>query len=95
MVKRLAELGLLRHEPYRGIELTPAGERIALEVVRHHRLLELYLVTRSATAGTRPTPRPTGWSTTSPRTWRRAWTPPSVIPRPIPTATRSRGGRHC
>ena len=45
MVKRLAELGLLRHEPYRGAELTPAGERIALEVVRHHRLLELYLVT--------------------------------------------------
>jgi DtxR family Mn-dependent transcriptional regulator len=45
MVKRLAELGLLRHEPYRGVELTPAGERIALEVVRHHRLLELYLVT--------------------------------------------------
>jgi DtxR family transcriptional regulator, Mn-dependent transcriptional regulator len=44
MVKRLAELGLLRHEPYRGAELTPAGTRIALEVVRHHRLLELYLV---------------------------------------------------
>jgi DtxR family Mn-dependent transcriptional regulator len=45
MVKRLAELGLVRYEPYRGVELTPAGERIALEVVRHHRLLELYLVT--------------------------------------------------
>ena len=45
MVKRLAELGFLRHEPYRGVALTAAGERIALEVVRHHRLLELYLVT--------------------------------------------------
>ena len=44
MAKRLAELGLLRHEPYRGVELTPAGEKIALEVVRHHRLLEQYLV---------------------------------------------------
>lgn len=44
MVKRLAELGLARHEPYRGVELTSAGERIALEVVRHHRLLERYLV---------------------------------------------------
>jgi DtxR family Mn-dependent transcriptional regulator len=43
MVKRLAELGLLRHEPYRGVALTEAGERIALEVVRHHRLLEMYL----------------------------------------------------
>jgi DtxR family transcriptional regulator, Mn-dependent transcriptional regulator len=44
MAKRLAELGLVRHEPYRGVELTPAGERIALEVMRHHRLLERYLV---------------------------------------------------
>jgi DtxR family Mn-dependent transcriptional regulator len=44
MVKRLGELGLVSHEPYRGVTLTDAGERIALEVIRHHRLLELYLV---------------------------------------------------
>ncbi len=44
MVKRLHELGLVRHERYRGVELTETGEQIALEVVRHHRLLELYLV---------------------------------------------------
>jgi DtxR family transcriptional regulator, Mn-dependent transcriptional regulator len=43
MVKKLAALGLLEHEPYRGISLTAAGERVALEVIRHHRLLELYL----------------------------------------------------
>ena len=43
MVKKLAALSLARHEPYRGVELTPAGERVALEVIRHHRLLELYL----------------------------------------------------
>lgn len=43
MVKRLAELRLLEHERYMGVELTPAGEKIALEVIRHHRLLELYL----------------------------------------------------
>ena len=43
MVKRLAELGFVSHEPYRGVRLTPAGERVALEVIRHHRLLELYL----------------------------------------------------
>jgi len=43
MVKRLAALGLVEHERYRGAELTPAGERVALEVIRHHRLLELYL----------------------------------------------------
>ena len=35
--------GLVDHEPYRGVELTAAGERVALEVLRHHRLLELYL----------------------------------------------------
>jgi DtxR family transcriptional regulator, Mn-dependent transcriptional regulator len=43
MVKKLAGLGLANHAPYRGVELTPAGERVALEVIRHHRLLEQYL----------------------------------------------------
>ena len=43
MVKRLESLGLATREPYHGVELTEAGERVALEVVRHHRLLELYL----------------------------------------------------
>jgi DtxR family Mn-dependent transcriptional regulator len=43
MVKKLTALGLLEHERYRGAHLTPAGERVALEVIRHHRLLELYL----------------------------------------------------
>lgn len=43
MMKRLARLRLVRHEPYRGVELTEAGEKVALEVIRHHRLLELYL----------------------------------------------------
>ena len=44
MIKKLAEMSLVRHTPYQGVQLTPAGERIALEVIRHHRLLELYLV---------------------------------------------------
>jgi DtxR family transcriptional regulator, Mn-dependent transcriptional regulator len=44
MVKRLDELGLVEHQPYRGVSLTENGRRIALEVMRHHRLLELYLV---------------------------------------------------
>src|SRR5919201_4679836 len=43
MVKRLAELDLVRHTPYRGVRLTPAGRRVALEVIRHHRLLEAFL----------------------------------------------------
>ena len=43
MTGRLEALGLVTREPYHGVELTPAGERVALEVVRHHRLLELYL----------------------------------------------------
>src|SRR5881227_3067209 len=43
MVKKLAALGLAVHQPYRGITLTTAGEKVALEVIRHHRLLELYL----------------------------------------------------
>ena len=43
MLKRLTSLGLVTHQPYRGTELTETGERVALEVIRHHRLLELYL----------------------------------------------------
>jgi DtxR family transcriptional regulator, Mn-dependent transcriptional regulator len=43
MVKRLSEQGLLTHAPYRGVELTAEGRQVALEVLRHHRLLELYL----------------------------------------------------
>jgi DtxR family Mn-dependent transcriptional regulator len=43
MVKKLHGLGLVEHLPYRGVELTVAGRRVALEVLRHHRLLELYL----------------------------------------------------
>jgi DtxR family transcriptional regulator, Mn-dependent transcriptional regulator len=43
MVKKLAALDLAEHQPYGAIALTPAGERVALEVIRHHRLLELYL----------------------------------------------------
>jgi DtxR family transcriptional regulator, Mn-dependent transcriptional regulator len=43
MIKRLADLGLARHEPYQGVALEPAGERIALEMIRHHRLAERFL----------------------------------------------------
>ncbi len=43
MMQRLAELKLVDYVPYQGVSLTEAGEKIALEVIRHHRLLELYL----------------------------------------------------
>jgi DtxR family Mn-dependent transcriptional regulator len=43
MLKKLAALGLAEHSPYRGVELSDAGTKIALEVIRHHRLLEQYL----------------------------------------------------
>ena len=46
MAKRLAELGLVERSPYRGVALTDEGRRGALEVLRHHRLLERYLVDR-------------------------------------------------
>lgn len=44
MVRRLDELGLVAHEPYHGVRLTEEGQRVALEVLRHHRLLELLLI---------------------------------------------------
>jgi DtxR family transcriptional regulator, Mn-dependent transcriptional regulator len=43
MMKKLASLGLVEHRLYHGVRLTRPGERIALELLRHHRLLELYL----------------------------------------------------
>jgi DtxR family Mn-dependent transcriptional regulator len=44
MVKTLAESGLVRYEPYMGVRLTPAGERLAALVLRRHRLIEQFLV---------------------------------------------------
>jgi DtxR family Mn-dependent transcriptional regulator len=43
MLKKLGALGLVDYVPYRGATLTPAGEKVALEVIRHHRLIEAYL----------------------------------------------------
>jgi DtxR family Mn-dependent transcriptional regulator len=43
MVRKLCELGLVAHEPYKGVSLSDEGRKLALEVIRHHRLLELYL----------------------------------------------------
>lgn len=43
MLKNLASMGLVEHELYHGARLTPQGEKVALEVIRHHRLIELYL----------------------------------------------------
>jgi DtxR family Mn-dependent transcriptional regulator len=43
MLRKLSELGLVEHEPYRGVRLTQQGRRVALEVLRHHRLIELFL----------------------------------------------------
>src|SRR5262249_17237767 len=43
MLRRLADEGVVEYAPYRGARLTPEGERIALEMIRHHRLIELFL----------------------------------------------------
>jgi DtxR family Mn-dependent transcriptional regulator len=43
MLKKLAGMNLIVHESYKGAELSPAGKKVALEILRHHRLLELYL----------------------------------------------------
>ncbi len=43
MVHKLSDLGLVEHEPYRGVRLTTQGRKVALEVLRHHRLIELFL----------------------------------------------------
>jgi len=45
MIRRMAENGHIEHEPYKGVRLTPEGERIALQVIRRHRILEAYMVT--------------------------------------------------
>ena len=58
MLKRLDELGLVTHEPYRGVLLTAAGRRVALEVIRHHRLLSASWPTRWGCRGIACTTRP-------------------------------------
>lgn len=44
MIKRLAKMGLVDYQSYKGATLTDSGQKIALEIIRHHRLLELYLL---------------------------------------------------
>lgn len=44
MVKRLSEMGLVNYQSYKGASLSESGRKIALEIIRHHRLLELYLL---------------------------------------------------
>src|SRR4030067_750599 len=51
MLKKLTELNLTRHTPYQGVTLTKPGEKAALEVVRHHRLIELFLADTLGHAG--------------------------------------------
>ncbi len=43
MLRKLTDVGIVEHEPYHGVRLTEEGRRVALEVLRHHRLLELFL----------------------------------------------------
>ena len=43
MIRKLSDLGLVEHQPYRGVRLTERGREVALEVLRHHRLIELFL----------------------------------------------------
>jgi DtxR family Mn-dependent transcriptional regulator len=43
IVRKLSEVGLVEHEPYHGVRPTQKGRRVALEVLRHHRLIELFL----------------------------------------------------
>lgn len=43
MCKKLADLNLVEYQPYQGVSFTPTGQKLALEIIRHHRLLELYL----------------------------------------------------
>jgi DtxR family Mn-dependent transcriptional regulator len=63
MVKTLAESGLVEYEPYAGVALTSAGEKLAALVLRRHRLIELFLVRFMATPGTRCTTRPNSSNT--------------------------------
>jgi DtxR family Mn-dependent transcriptional regulator len=44
MIRRMIEHGYILHEPYKGVRLTPAGEAIALQVIRRHRILEVFMV---------------------------------------------------
>ena len=89
MVKKLDALDLARHERYRGVTLTDSGERVALEVIRHHRLLELYLAQTLASTSPTCTRKQIGSSMRSARSSRRGSTRRSVFRPMIRTGTRS------
>lgn len=72
MIQRLARLNLVNYEKHYGVTLTEAGEKLALEVIRHHRLLELYLMEALGFRWDEVTSRPISWSTSSARSWRNA-----------------------
>ena len=85
MLKKLSELKLIHYQKYRGTTLTPAGRKIALETLRHHRLVEIYLAEALGYPGTTFTTRRSGSSTSSAKPSRRA----SPTPWGIPASTRS------
>ncbi len=90
MLTRLETAGLVAREPYHGVRLTPDGERVALRVIRRHRLVELFLAEALALPWMWCMWRPSGSSTTSRRAWRprsprTSGTPPMIrtaIPSP-------------
>jgi len=84
MVKTLAESGLVRYEPYMGVRLTAAGEKLASRVLRRHRLIELFLVKVLGMT------KPSGSNTRCPNNSSIASTPCWAIRSSIRTAIRSR-----
>jgi len=88
MVKRMDELKLVIHNRYHGISLTATGRSVALEVIRHHRLLELYLAEALGTTSTRCTLKLNASSTTCLRNLKPAWSSPSASRSSIPMEIR-------
>ena len=79
----------MRHVRYKGVELTPAGERVALEVMRHHRLLETYLAEHLGVPWDRVHEEAEALEHVLSETWRRGSRPSSATRRTIRTAIRS------
>lgn len=90
MIKTLAESGLVRYEPYMGVRLTPAGEKIATLVLRRHRLVELFLVQILGMSWAEYTMKPSGSSTLFPNGSSTASTKCWDVLQSIRTVTRSR-----
>jgi Mn-dependent DtxR family transcriptional regulator len=79
MLRKLADKGLIHYKKYQGVTLTETGEKVAIKVIRKHRLWEVFLVEKLGFGWTRCMILPKNWNTFRRRCWWKNWMHSSAI----------------